>query len=70
MSEQLMSVNDAAKRLGVSGQYVRVLEQLGRLTATRTVGGFRIFKASDVEALALERERQKERGPHSSVTKL
>jgi excisionase family DNA binding protein len=59
-----MSVNDAAKRLGVSGQYVRVLEQLGRLTAMRTVGGFRIFKASDVEALAIEREakQQKDQG--------
>lgn len=60
MSEQLMSVGDAARFLGVSAQYVRVLESSGKLRAVRTAGGQRIFYGSDVEQLAVEREHQKQ----------
>lgn len=59
MSETLMTTHDVAKELGISPQYVHKLEESGKLRAMRTVGGYRIFKASDVARLATERERQK-----------
>lgn len=60
MSNRLMSTHDAAKMLDVSPQYVRKLEETGKISAMRTVGGYRIFKAEDVERLAAKRERQKQ----------
>jgi excisionase family DNA binding protein len=60
MSETFMTTHDAAKLLDVSPQYLRKLEETGKISAMRTVGGYRIFKAEDVERLAAERERQKQ----------
>jgi excisionase family DNA binding protein len=60
MREKLMSTHDVAKRLDVSPQYVRKLEEMGRLQAERTEGGYRIFKSSDVDRLAQERAQAKE----------
>jgi len=60
MSETFMTTHDAAKRLDMSPQYLRKLEETGKISAMRTVGGYRIFNAEDVERLAAERERQKQ----------
>lgn len=59
MSARLLGTTDVALRLGCSAERVRQLEREGKLSAERMVSGQRIFRAEDVERLALERERQK-----------
>jgi len=56
---QLLNTNEAARRLGVSAEYVRQLERTGKLPAERTTSGYRIFREADVEKLATEREQRK-----------
>jgi excisionase family DNA binding protein len=58
----LMTCGDAAKVLGVTGTMVQKLDELGRLKAIRTRGGYRLFWAEDVEALAAERAKAKKAG--------
>jgi excisionase family DNA binding protein len=53
---QLLGTTDAALRLGCSPEWVRRLADEGKLPTERTANGTRIFKASDVERLAAERE--------------
>ena len=60
MSEVLLMATDAARILGMSAENVRALEKSGKLPAMKTTSGRRIFKASDVERLAAEREQAKE----------
>jgi len=57
---KLLRTTDVAHRLGISAVYVRQLADAGKLHAERTEGGYRIFKAEDVERLAAERERQRQ----------
>lgn len=57
--ELLLRAADAAEILGVSDTIVRRLHRQGRLRALMTVGGWRLFLRSDVEALAKERARAK-----------
>lgn len=57
---RLLRPTGVAHRLGVSAVYVRQLADAGKLHAERTAGGYRIFKAEDVERLAVERERQRQ----------
>ncbi len=57
MEEPLLTTSDAAQRLGLTPDAVRQMERRGRLPATRTEGGVRLFRARDVEKLARERER-------------
>ena len=47
--------NEAAQVLGVSPETVRLWERAGRLPATKTATGVRLFNRSDVERLARER---------------
>jgi len=52
----LMTSGQAAKRLDLSSQWVRRLAREGRLPYIATVGGrYWMFRAEDVEALALAR---------------
>lgn len=53
--EQLLSVADAARVLGVVPATVRQMERSGRLPARRTAGGIRLFRREDVEGLAATR---------------
>ncbi|QOJ35585.1 MAG: MerR family DNA-binding transcriptional regulator [Nitrospira sp.] len=53
--DQFLATCDAAKVLGCTPDNVRSLERRGRLSAMRTPGGRRIFRALDVERLAMER---------------
>ena len=67
MPSTILGTTDVALILGCSAERVRQLEREGKLSAEKTRRGQRIFKSEDVERLAAERERQKERGPHHSA---
>jgi len=62
MSE-LLTPQDAAAILGVGPQRVRQLEREGRLSATRTPAGWRLFRREDVERLAAERAQARAARP-------
>ena len=54
---ELLTVNDAAKEIGVAPQTVINYERVGKLPAAfRTRGGVRLFKAEDVKRFKVERE--------------
>lgn len=55
----LLAPGDAAKVLGLSTDQVRVLSDDGTLPTLRTIGGRRLFKRQDVDALARERAEKK-----------
>lgn len=52
---EALTTNDVAKELEVAPATVRLYERVGKLTATRTRGGIRLFRAEDVQRLACER---------------
>jgi excisionase family DNA binding protein len=60
IEQQLMTTDDAARRLNISTVYVRKLESSGKLKAMRTISGKRIFLADEVERLAVEREAKRQ----------
>jgi len=53
----LMTAMDAGRILGVSVDMVRLLARDGRLPFMSTIGGIRLFRRKDVNALARRRER-------------
>jgi excisionase family DNA binding protein len=55
----LMTVADAGKILGLSADMVRLLERSGRLCALRTTRGVRLFRRADVDRLAQDRKRDR-----------
>lgn len=59
MRNNILTTGDAAKRLNVSSEFVRKLALAGVLDCQRTLNGQRLFRSEDVEQLAVERERQK-----------
>ncbi len=61
-TSELLTTGDAARILGVSADSVRVYERAGRLAATRTAGGVRLFTREDVERLAGERAGREKGG--------
>jgi excisionase family DNA binding protein len=50
--ERLLTTTDAARRIGVSSETIRLWENSGKLPATRTHSGTRLFKLEDVERAA------------------
>ena len=56
--ETFYLVNDVAKALGISSQTVRMLEREGKIAASRTPSGVRLFRASDVKRLKSERSKK------------
>jgi DNA-binding transcriptional MerR regulator len=61
--DELLGPYDASKIADVSPQTVRSWGDQGKLSVIRTAGGMRLFKRSEVEALAAERkETEKIRG--------
>jgi excisionase family DNA binding protein len=58
--DDLMTATDAGRILGVSVDMVRVLARNGGLPFQATVGGVRLFKRSDVDALARQRAQRKQ----------
>jgi DNA-binding transcriptional MerR regulator len=57
METRFLGIVDVALILRCSTEYVRQLERSGKLSAERTPTGRRIFRADEVERLAVERER-------------
>jgi len=57
---ELLTKADAARVLGITPAAVVVLEQKGKLSATRTAGGVRLFARADVEQLAAARVAQRD----------
>ena len=55
MEHRLLTVADAARRLGVTPAAVVAMERTGKLTALRTEGGMRLFVLDDVERLVAVR---------------
>jgi excisionase family DNA binding protein len=55
-SNDLVLTAEAARLIGVSAETIRLWERLGRLPARRTPGGVRVFRRSDVENCARERQ--------------
>jgi excisionase family DNA binding protein len=56
--DDLMMAADAGRILRVSVDMVRLLARDGRLPFTSTVGGVRLFRRADVEALDRARRAQ------------
>ncbi len=56
MKAELLSCADVGRVLKIGPQRVRQLERLGRLSATRTAGGWRLFRREEVERFAAQRE--------------
>lgn len=54
-TSEFLSTGDAARRLGVAPDTVRLWERNGCLPAMRTAGGIRLFRREDVEKVAAER---------------
>ena len=46
-----LRISEAARQLGVSAQYLRLLEGEGRIPAARRVFGYRVFAAGDIALL-------------------
>ena len=57
----LISVSEAARRLGISVSRVRQLCESGELPAARTFEGWRLFNEEAVEALARRRTERRQR---------
>ena len=55
----LVLTSEAARILGVSAQSVRQWERMGRLRATKTAGGVRLFSRRDVETMRRLIEEQR-----------
>jgi excisionase family DNA binding protein len=53
--ETFFTTLDVAKILQVSPDTVRQWERRGKLAATRTAGGMRLFRRDDIEMLASQR---------------
>jgi DNA-binding transcriptional MerR regulator len=58
MNGATMSIGDAAEEAGVTTRTLRYYEQLGLLTASRSVGGARRYTEADVERVARIRRLQ------------
>lgn len=49
--DDLLTIGETARRFGVTVATVRNWDKAGRITSTRTPGGQRRFKRSDIEEL-------------------
>lgn len=51
MSEEMIDISKASKKLGVSKKTIRDWTNNGKLFCFRTLGGHRRFKISDIEKI-------------------
>jgi DNA-binding transcriptional MerR regulator len=56
----LLTTSAVARLLELSAESVRAFERAGKLLATRTESGMRLFRRADVERLAAERRRRRQ----------
>jgi len=59
MNDGILTIGEAAKRLGLSTQRIRQLERAGVLQARRTESGVRIFARAVVDEFRRKREAQR-----------
>ena len=58
LADEFLTSGDIAKILDVSNQHVYWLVKQGRLpVASRTAGGIRLFRRSEIERIAIERKK-------------
>ena len=55
--QELFTTSAAARLIGRSSESVRAYARAGRIAATRTTTGLRLFRRADLERLAAELER-------------
>jgi excisionase family DNA binding protein len=60
-SSEFLLVSEVARELRCSGPTVRRLEAAGKLQATRTPTGVRLFTAVDVAKVKVQREKNRNR---------
>jgi excisionase family DNA binding protein len=73
MDDKILFVTQAARILGCSVDSVRRYAEAGKLAFTRSDGGTRIFRESDVRALAAEMRRapaKTAKGSHIQKTRI
>ena len=64
--ERFLTTAEAGRILGLTAASVRRLERLGTLpSAATTEGGIRLFRRTEVAALARQRALQKKGGPRA-----
>ena len=51
----VLTTTDAARLIGVSAETIRLWEKLGKLAATKTASGLRLFRRIDCERAAAVR---------------
>jgi len=56
MDGAILLISEVSRVLNLSAQRVRVLSDQGKLPCTRSAGGVRLFRASEVERVRAERE--------------
>jgi len=61
--DDLMTASDAGRILGVSADMVRLLARGGKLAFLSTIGGVRLFRRADVDALVSRRARRQGLAP-------
>ena len=66
MSSDVLLTSEVAQLLRVSEATVRLWERAGRLHATKTTGGVRLFDRHDVERLVRERAQAVDTPPDAS----
>ena len=67
--DDLMTAMDAGRILGISVDMVRVLARGGGLPFQSTIGGMRLFRRADVDALARSRKERKRAQPRVSAAR-
>jgi DNA-binding transcriptional MerR regulator len=58
-ADSLLTVSDVAKRFEVAPDTVRMWNRQGKLAASRTVSGMRLFSEGDVYRFEVERQGRK-----------
>lgn len=54
-ADRLLTIGEASVRLGVHADTLRSWEDAGTISSTRTVGGHRRYRESDIDALLTAR---------------
>lgn len=65
-ADQLLTTSAAARELNCSESAVRKAANLGRLRATRTTNGTRLFRRQDIADYAREREKRDAPSPEAA----
>ena len=59
--EELYQTTEAARFLGITSDWVRKLERIGKIKAYKTTTGTRLFSKSELEAVKRKRDSKKDK---------